>query len=87
MLSFRTLLSSTMHHTPTRIAEAGDLCWGLLANSGASVFVAGSTRMSKDVHGALRGLAMSRGGMDAKQADAFMRRLEKQKRYCVEAYG
>ena len=58
-----------------------------MTKGGASLFVAGSTRMSKDVHSTMHNLAMSRGAMDTKQADAFLRRLEKQKRYCVEAYG
>ena len=79
---------TTKIYVTHRLEEAGKEIWDLLNVHGASVVVAGAAgQMPKDVHVALHKLVMVHGAMESKQADAFLRALEKRQRYCVEAYG
>jgi len=59
-----------------------------IIQSGGYIFVAGSAgSMPKDVHAALVDVISMHGEVDATEATTIVRKLERQRRYCVEAYG
>lgn len=69
-----------------RLAERGAEVWAKLCAGGA-VFVAGAAgSMPKDVAAALAGVAQKHGGLSETDARALVKRLERQRRLCVEAY-
>lgn len=71
-----------------RIKEHGAALWPLLAERGASVFVAGSAkRMPTDVMDAVKGLVMVHGGAGEAEAARFVDRLLRARRYCVESWS
>ena len=73
-----------------RLREAPNAAalWDAVARRGAAVFVAGSAgQMPKDVNAALKHAAMAHGQLSAPQAEEFLRKLERRRRLCVEAYG
>lgn len=71
-----------------RIKEHGAALWPLLAEGGASVFVAGSAkRMPSDVMDAVKALAVAHGGMEEAEAARFVDRLVRARRYCVESWS
>ena len=69
-----------------RMAEAATDLWRWLQD-GAHVYVCGdASRMAKDVDAALRGIAMSEGGMSADQAREWIIALARQGRYQRDVY-
>jgi sulfite reductase (NADPH) flavoprotein alpha-component len=69
-----------------RMTEAAPDLWRWLQD-GAHVYVCGdASRMAKDVDAALRGIAMSEGGMSAEQARDWMVALARQGRYQRDVY-
>jgi sulfite reductase (NADPH) flavoprotein alpha-component len=71
-----------------RIKEHGAALWVLLAERGASLFVAGSAkRMPTDVMDAVKALAVAHGGADEAEAARFVDRLVRARRYCVESWS
>ncbi len=71
-----------------RIREHGAALWALLAEGGASVFVAGSAKqMPSDVMAAVRSLAVAHGGLGEVEAARFVDRLVRARRYCVESWS
>jgi sulfite reductase alpha subunit-like flavoprotein len=71
-----------------RIREHGGDLWDLVANGGASVYVAGSAdKMPADVAAAFRDVLMERGGMTGVEAEKMMRGMEACGRYQVEAWS
>ena len=71
-----------------RIKEHGAALWELLAERGASVFVAGSAKqMPSDVMDAVKTLAVVHGGMSEADAAKFVDRLVRLRRYGVESWS
>jgi len=71
-----------------RLVEDGAWAWECLSARGGAVLVAGSAgAMPRGVHEALLDVACRFGGLSAAEAAAFLKALERQHRYCVEAYG
>ncbi|WP_270937810.1 sulfite reductase subunit alpha [Falsiroseomonas oryzae] len=69
-----------------RMAEAAADLWRWLQD-GAHLYVCGdASRMAKDVDAALRGIAMSEGGMSADQARDWIVALARQGRYQRDVY-
>ncbi|MGV4926983.1 molybdopterin-dependent oxidoreductase (plasmid) [Streptomyces sp. BHT-5-2] len=69
-----------------RMRENGARLWRWLQD-GAHFRVCGDAgRMAKDVDQALRDIAATHGGMDADEADAYVRRLTADKRYVRDVY-
>jgi sulfite reductase alpha subunit-like flavoprotein len=65
----------------------GAAVWRLLA-AGAHVYVAGSGgAMPRDVFDALAAVVASHGGIVAPEAEAYLRRMEAQRRYAVEVWS
>ena len=73
-----------------RLREASNaaLVWDAVAYRGASIYVAGSAgQMPKDVNAVIKHIAITHGDLDASKAEEFIRKLERRRRFCVEAYG
>jgi sulfite reductase alpha subunit-like flavoprotein len=69
------------------LREHGAAVWRLLA-AGAHVYVAGSGgAMPRDVFDALAAVVAAHGGMAAPEAEAYLRRMEAQRRYAVEVWS
>lgn len=72
----------------TKMRLHSALLWQLISQQGAYIFIAGSAkRMPIDVRKCFEGILMSEGGMDQGQADRYLKAMEKQKRYVVEAWS
>jgi len=69
-----------------RMREHGPRLWQWLQD-GAHFYVCGdASRMAKDVDQALKDIAVTRGGMDADEASAYVRRLASDRRYVRDVY-
>ena len=69
------------------LRREGARVWRLL-QAGAAVYVAGSGgAMPRDVFDAFTDVVAQHGGMALPDAAAFLRRLEAQRRYCVEVWS
>ena len=56
-------------------------------NNGAHLYVCGdATRMAKDVDRTLRDIAVTHGGLDEEQAEAYVRQLATDRRYVRDVY-
>jgi sulfite reductase alpha subunit-like flavoprotein len=63
------------------------LLWRMISQ-GAYIFIAGSAkRMPIDVRKCFEGIIMNEGGMDAGAADKYLKMMERQNRYVVEAWS
>jgi len=75
-----------VQHLMARKEHATQL-WDLLANKQGCFYLSGSARrMPQDVRDAVRAAVMSEGGKSEEEAEAFLKHLEKDKRYCVETW-
>ena len=69
-----------------KMLEKGAQLWSWL-QEGAVFYVCGdATRMAKDVDAALKRIASEQGGMDEEAAAAYVKGLQKEKRYLKDVY-
>ena len=69
-----------------RMMEKGADLWAWLQD-GAHIYVCGDeSRMAHDVHQALIDIARSQGGLSAEDADAYVKQLQKDRRYQRDVY-
>ena len=69
-----------------RMREHGHRLWDWL-NNGAHLYVCGdATRMAKDVDRTLHDIAVTHGGLDEEQAEAYVRQLAADRRYVRDVY-
>ena len=69
-----------------RMHENGEEIWKWL-EKGAYFYVCGdASRMAKDVHQALLDIIGEYGKMDAKEALAFLKGMQKERRYARDVY-
>lgn len=73
-------------YVQTRMLEAGKDLYDWLEN-GASFYVCGdASRMANDVHQALLAIVATHGGKSAEEAEAYIKKLQKDRRYCRDVY-
>ncbi len=71
-----------------KLMEHAAAIWDWVANKGAHVFVSGSAqKMPSDVQAAFEEVATRAGGLSREAAQQYVRRLEMQGRYHVEAWS
>lgn len=69
-----------------KMLEKGSQLWNWL-NDGAVFYVCGdASRMAKDVDKALRTIAQEQGSMNEEDADAWVKALQKERRYLKDVY-
>lgn len=71
-----------------RMAERGALVWGALGPAGGGrIYVAGSAKqMPRDVRAAVVAIAARHGGMGEDEAEAYVKRMERERRYQSETW-
>jgi sulfite reductase alpha subunit-like flavoprotein len=69
------------------ILEANKVC--MSSQEDAYILVAGSasTKMPSDVRSALARVCEEGGGLSGQEAQQFLQRMEKRRRFCVEAWS
>lgn len=73
-------------YVQTRMLEAGKDLYAWL-EEGASFYVCGdASRMANDVHQALITIVATHGGKSAEDAEAYVKKLQKDRRYCRDVY-
>lgn len=73
-------------YVQTRMLEAGKDLYDWL-ESGASFYVCGdASRMANDVHQALITIVATHGGKSQEDAEAYIKKLQKDRRYCRDVY-
>lgn len=73
-------------YVQTRMLEAGKEMYDWLEN-GASFYVCGdASRMANDVHQALISIVATHGGKSQEDAEAYIKKLQKDRRYCRDVY-
>lgn len=81
-------VSSQKNYVTHKIRLHGNHVWDLIHNQGAYIFVSGSAnRMPKDVRAAFVEVAMKHGGLSELDSEQYVSRLERSKRYIVEAWS
>lgn len=71
-----------------RIAEAGAAVAEAILVRGARVYVSGSAQsMPADVRAAIRGVLVEHGGMVEAEAERYVKGMEREGRYAVEAWS
>lgn len=73
-------------YVQNRMLEAGKDLYDWLEN-GASFYVCGdASRMANDVHQALISIISTHGGKSQEDAEAYIKKLQKDRRYCRDVY-
>ena len=70
-----------------RMRGAGDGVWEALHRHRGYIFVCGGTAMGRAVREVLAECCKEKGGMSAQQADAYIKRMQEQKRYVQELWS
>ena len=71
-----------------RLKEAADTLWRLLGEESGHLYVCGDAKMmAKDVHNVIVDVLKTRGGMSDEEADAYVKKMEQQKRYSADVWS
>ncbi len=71
-----------------RLREFAADLWRLLGQEGAHLYVCGDAKnMAKDVHTIVVEVIREHGGMSEEQAEAFVKKMDQQKRYSADVWS
>ncbi len=71
-----------------RLRENADDVWRLLGKEGGHLYVCGDAKMmAKDVHHIVEEIVRDKGGLSEEEADAFIKKMEQQKRYSADVWS
>lgn len=68
-----------------RIRDMSTTVWSIISSNGR-IYIAGNNRMPKDVREAIRDVIIKEGHMTEKEAEDYIARMERDKRYQVESW-
>ena len=71
-----------------RLRETADEVWRIIGKENGHLYVCGDAKMmAKDVHNIVEEIAREKGGMSKEEADAFVKKMEQQKRYSADVWS
>jgi NADPH-ferrihemoprotein reductase len=71
-----------------RLREAAEVVWRLIGVEGGHLYVCGDAKMmAKDVHNIVQEIVREQGGKSAEDAEAFIKKMEQQKRYSADVWS
>jgi len=71
-----------------KMRETSETLWNLIGEQGAHLYVCGDAKMmAKDVRNLVVEVCQTHGNMSKEDADAYVKRMEQQKRYSADVWS
>ena len=71
-----------------RMRENAEALWKLIGDHGAHLYVCGDAKMmAKDVRNLIQEICQNFGAMSPEDADAYVKKMEQQKRYSADVWS